>query len=132
MQGINYGQQFKKKLESRLTEVMKELNPDHELVTTEGEQEKSNFEVAITQFCFKNAPLLKKLKERGDCIKSNDCKGLRKINRDLQHMIDDKHKGEDECHDHNLFKEVHKPHYAFITFMNVQTAELALETKCKI
>ena len=52
---------------------MRELCPDNQLVKNNNPKD---FEVAITQFSFKNAQLLKLLKQRGDLIKNNDSKKL--------------------------------------------------------
>ena len=50
------------------------MNSKHFLITSDAD---SNLKIAITQFTFKNAPLLKLLKQRGTYIKNNDRKSLR-------------------------------------------------------
>ena len=93
-------------------------------------RDENNFEIAITQFSFKNAPLLNLLKKRGSYIRNNDKKNLRKINHQLQQLKDDRENPQQNKN--NPFKDIHKPHYAFITFLKDDTAKLAKETMRKI
>ena len=95
-----------------------------------------DFEVAITQFSFKNAPLLKLLKQRGDYIKNNNCEKLIEINHCLQKQFNESKNmmfsGDHKDAKDNCFKDCHKPHFAFVTFMHDKAAILAKEAMYKI
>lgn len=50
------------------------------------EENVNRLEIVDIQFCYKNAKLLKALRDRGTCIKRNDWNGLRRVNERLDQI----------------------------------------------
>ena len=79
--------------------------PDH---GTEGAlSARSKIKIALVTFAFDNAKVINWLRERGDCIKIEDWKGLAKMNETI---------GQALANDQELLDKMQRPCAAFITF----------------
>lgn len=81
-------------------------------------QKDNIFEIAITNFCFKNSKIIKSLDQRGDAIREGDEAKIEKMGKKVQALIEK---------DKSKKNKIIRPVSAFVTFKSIKGSDIALK-----